>query len=270
MPKSSFAIRSSLKAPQLKATKGPAARALCACMARATNSFPVPDSPVISTLHRRSDLHDHLFDAVNRRAISYHKRPRRAAVQFPFAPRQRLSHGFSCQGLRYQILDLFGLERFSQIMKGTFLSRLYGAFKAGVSRNNDAFQRGMCPLCPVEQFQTIHERHFQVGNEKVTGILFQTGQCLEWIAESKYSVPALFRCDADFSGKFGRRPPRRCDPSIPPIFERTLSWPAALEDRVWRVVAKHLKWLPKVYHFGFDSSEKRLKRLASLSFPFKA
>ena len=36
-------------APQLTATKGREARGLAAWMARATNSFPVPDSPKMST-----------------------------------------------------------------------------------------------------------------------------------------------------------------------------------------------------------------------------
>ena len=36
-------------APQLTATKGPAARWLHSCTARATSSLPVPDSPWMST-----------------------------------------------------------------------------------------------------------------------------------------------------------------------------------------------------------------------------
>ncbi len=48
-PNSSDSISSEGIAPQLTATKGLRARGLRMCMARATTSLPVPDSPVIST-----------------------------------------------------------------------------------------------------------------------------------------------------------------------------------------------------------------------------
>ncbi len=49
-PKSSLSSSVSVKAAQLMATKGPAARRLLRCSARAINSLPVPLSPRISTL----------------------------------------------------------------------------------------------------------------------------------------------------------------------------------------------------------------------------
>ena len=49
-PKSSLSRRSFGIAAVLIAMNGFAARGLCRCRARATSSFPVPDSPVISTV----------------------------------------------------------------------------------------------------------------------------------------------------------------------------------------------------------------------------
>src|SRR5438132_4821987 len=49
-PNSSDSSRSFGLAAVLIATNGRDARALCRCKARATSSFPVPDSPVISTV----------------------------------------------------------------------------------------------------------------------------------------------------------------------------------------------------------------------------
>ena len=49
-PKSSDSSRPSLSAPQLIEMKGSLARSLCWWIARATNSLPVPDSPVIRTV----------------------------------------------------------------------------------------------------------------------------------------------------------------------------------------------------------------------------
>ena len=48
-PKSSLSIRSSGIAPQFTGTKGPSARGPCSWMRRATNSLPVPDSPLTYT-----------------------------------------------------------------------------------------------------------------------------------------------------------------------------------------------------------------------------
>lgn len=49
-PKSSLSSNSLGMAPQLMGTKGLSARRLLACRARTSNSLPVPDSPVTSTV----------------------------------------------------------------------------------------------------------------------------------------------------------------------------------------------------------------------------
>ena len=49
-PKSSDSSRPSVRAAQLRATKGPSCRAERWWMARATTSLPTPDSPVMSTV----------------------------------------------------------------------------------------------------------------------------------------------------------------------------------------------------------------------------
>ena len=49
-PKSSLSRRSRGMAPQLTGTKGLSALGLAACRARTSNSLPVPDSPVTSTV----------------------------------------------------------------------------------------------------------------------------------------------------------------------------------------------------------------------------
>jgi len=48
-PKNSLSISSAGIAPQLTGTKGPAARAPCSWMVRATSSLPTPDSPRMYT-----------------------------------------------------------------------------------------------------------------------------------------------------------------------------------------------------------------------------
>ena len=53
-PNSSLSSSVSVRAPQLIETSGRARRELCAWIARATSSFPVPLSPVMSTVLLRS------------------------------------------------------------------------------------------------------------------------------------------------------------------------------------------------------------------------
>ncbi len=87
-----------------------------------------------------------------------------------------------------QFDKLIGHDRFEQILHAVKPNRLTGVFKVAVSAENDKIGiRKMIPLNDLQQFQAVHHRHLDIGNDQIHRMLFEKGQRLPSVGDSSFN-----------------------------------------------------------------------------------
>ncbi len=156
-PNSSDSIRWSEMAPHSAGTKGPEPRAELACTARAASSFPVPFSPVISTVASVAEARTSASKTCCMAALlpispssfsSAADEGREAAG--PLA--QRLSLG----GAHDRHQRFVGLERLAQVVVGAFLHGVHRPRHRFVHGHQDDLEVWFGPLELAQKLDPVH------------------------------------------------------------------------------------------------------------------
>jgi len=195
-PKSSESSSVSDSAPQLSATNGRSLRAELKWMARATSSFPVPDSP---DQHRAAGRGNRLHQLEDRQ----HRLARADDVRELVRGLQRPLHQdvFLLQPLAVELLAdaerqfVAQVRRLLDIVGRAETQRLQHRLLRAVRRHHDDAEGGVQALRLAQQIDAGDLRHPDVGDDQVEASFSQRVERRPAVIRGRYVISLTAKCE---------------------------------------------------------------------------